>query len=221
MMSNPYEVLGVSPNASEDEIKRAYRELSRKYHPDSYADNPLADLAEEKFKEVQEAYDQIMKSRSSYGGNSGSYGGYGGNNGGTSGNYGGYQSNSADSPELQNVYRMLAAKNYTDALRALSGIPTRNARWFYYSAIGNAGLGNGINALEHARQAVNMEPSNPEYRSLLNQLEYNGNRYQSTRYGGGPVMGRQSNYDMGNFCCDLWCADTLCECMGGDLCSCF
>ena len=59
-MRDPYEVLGVSRNASQEEIKKAYRELSRKYHPDSYANNPLADLAEEKFKEVQEAYQQIM-----------------------------------------------------------------------------------------------------------------------------------------------------------------
>ncbi len=63
MLNNPYEVLGISPNASNDEVKKAYRDLSRKYHPDSYVDNPLADLAEEKFKEVQEAYDQIMKER--------------------------------------------------------------------------------------------------------------------------------------------------------------
>ena len=55
MVSNPYEILGISPNASDDEVKKAYRELSRKYHPDSYANNPLANLAEEKFKEVQEA----------------------------------------------------------------------------------------------------------------------------------------------------------------------
>ena len=63
MAENPYDVLGVSPNASDEEIKRAYRELSRKYHPDSYMNNPLADLAEEKFKQVQEAYNEIMKDR--------------------------------------------------------------------------------------------------------------------------------------------------------------
>ena len=80
MVNDPYSVLGVSPNASDDEIKKAYRDLSRKYHPDSYANNPLANLAEERFKEVQEAYDQIMKERS--GSQSSGY------NYGQSGNYG-------------------------------------------------------------------------------------------------------------------------------------
>lgn len=60
---NPYEVLGISPNASDDEVKRAYRDMTRKYHPDANVNNPLADLAEEKFKEVQEAYDEIMRQR--------------------------------------------------------------------------------------------------------------------------------------------------------------
>ena len=84
MVSNPYEILGISPNASDDEVKKAYRELSRKYHPDSYANNPLADLAEEKFKEVQEAYNQIMDERSkgysSSGNGSGRSSGYSGKN---------------------------------------------------------------------------------------------------------------------------------------------
>ena len=79
-MTNPYEVLGVSENASDEEIKKAYRELARKYHPDNYADNPLSDLAGEKMKEINQAYDTITKQRSGGGGSyqqsSGSYGGY-------------------------------------------------------------------------------------------------------------------------------------------------
>ena len=144
MIANPYEVLGVSPSASNDEVKRAYREMSRKYHPDSYVDNPLSGLAEEKFKEIQEAYDQIMN-----------------------------------------------------------------------SSIANMGLGNNLVAVDHAKQAAAMEPNNMEYVNYANQLQFRGQRYQNTGYG----YGRPS-YGTGNLCCDLWCADTLCECMGGDLCSC-
>ena len=203
MIANPYKVLEVSPNATNDEIKRAYRELSRKYHPDSYVNNPLAGLAEEKFKEVQEAYDQIMKEREN---------GY--NSGNTS------QASYSGSPEEDNVhmtavYNYLASRRYQEALNVLSGISNRTARWYYYSAVANAGMGNNLIASEHARQAVNMEPNNPEYNNFLNQFQWQNQRYQTTRtnMGGG--------YGTGNFCCDLWCADTLCECMGGDLCSCF
>jgi len=66
-MNDPYSVLGVSPSASEDEVKKAYRDLARKYHPDNYHDNPLADLAQEKMKEINEAYDSITKGRTSGG----------------------------------------------------------------------------------------------------------------------------------------------------------
>lgn len=203
MIINPYNVLGVSPNADNDEIKKAYRELSRKYHPDTNTNNPLSDLAEEKFKEVQEAYDQIMKEREN-----GQYGG-GSYSAGTS-----YGSNTGeDSSQLAAVYNYINAKHYREALNVLSGISNRTARWYYYSGIANAGVGNNMIALDHARQAVNMEPNNREYINFLNQFEWQNQRYQGTR----NTMG---GYGTGNLCCDLWCADTCCECMGGDLCSC-
>ncbi|MDF2540489.1 MAG: molecular chaperone DnaJ [Herbinix sp.] len=206
MINDPYKVLGVSPSANNDEVKKAYRELSRKYHPDSYVDNPLSGLAEEKFKEVQEAYDQIMKDRES--GHSSSGYSYGQST---------YAGNSQeDSAELNSVYHCLNSQNYREALNILSRIPTRSARWFYYSAVANAGIGNNIDAVNHARQANAMDPGNQEYTNFLNQLQWRNNRYQNT----GNNYGRQGGYGTGNFCCDLWCADTLCECMGGDLCSC-
>lgn len=204
-MSNPYEVLGISPNATNDEVKKAYRELSRKYHPDSYVDNPLSDLAEEKFKEVQEAYDQIMKQRE---GGFGDYGNYG-NPQGSSG--GGNQ----ETVELQAARNFINARRFREALNVLAGIPNRSAMWYYYSSIANWGLGNNIVAVDHAKQAAAMEPNNMEYVNYANQLQFRGQRYQTTGYG----YGRQS-FGTGNLCCDLWCADTLCECMGGDLCSC-
>ncbi len=211
MMSNPYEVLGVSPSATDEEVKKAYRELSRKYHPDSYANNPLAELAEEKFKEVQQAYEQIMKERQNGGAGSGSYNrGY---------NYGGqtYSSNGNEQADmqLQAARTYINAGRYREALNVLAGISNRNAMWYYYSSFANMGIGNNIVALEHAKQAAAMEPNNMEYVNYANQLQFRGQRYQTTGYGYG-----RSPYSTGDLCCDLWCADTLCECMGGDLCAC-
>ena len=219
MTKNPYEVLGVSPSASDDEIKKAYRDLTRKYHPDANVDNPLADLAEEKFKEVQEAYDTIMRERSSGSSGSYSYGGAG-NSGsyGSSSGYGGYQSGEKD-PRLQAAANYINSRRYREALNTLDQVQERSALWYYLSGCANAGMGNNVLARDHAAQAVNMEPNNLQYRQLLNQLEFSSRRYQNSPYGSGYGMGG-SSCGTGNLCCDLFIADQLCECMGGDLCSC-
>ena len=201
MVNNPYEVLGVPRNASNDEIKKAYRTLSKKYHPDSYVDNPLSDLAEEKFKEVQAAYDQIMKERET--------GGYSYSATGQSGD------GNRETVELQAARNYINARRFREALNVLSNIPNRNAMWYYYSAIANMGIGNNLVAVDHAKQAAAMEPNNMEYVNFANQMQFRSQHYQNTGYG----YGRPS-YGSGNLCCDLWCMDTMCECMGGDLCSC-
>ncbi len=204
-MNNPYEVLGVPRTATNDEVKKAYRNLCKKYHPDSYVDNPLADLAEEKFKEVQAAYEQIMKERQQGGY---SYNAYGqGSTQATGGNQ--------ETVELQAARNYINARRFREALNVLDGIGNRSAMWYYYSAIANMGIGNNLVAVEHAKQAAAMEPNNMEYVNFANQLQFRGQHYQTTGYG----YGRPS-YGSGNLCCDLWCMDTMCECMGGDLCSC-
>ena len=200
-VNNPYDILGVPRTASNDEVKKAYRTLCKKYHPDSYVDNPLADLAEEKFKEVQAAYDQIMKEREQ-----GSYGYSTGN-----GSYG----NGQETLELQAVRNYINARRFHEALTALSNIGDRSAMGYYYSAISNMGIGNNLVAVEHAKQAAAMEPNNAEYVNFANQMQFRSQQYQTAGYG----YGRQS-HGSGNLCCDLWCMDTMCECMGGDLCSC-
>lgn len=210
MMTNPYEVLGISPSATDEEVKKAYRELSRKYHPDSYVNNPLAELAEEKFKEVQQAYEQIMKQRQ----NGGGYSSYNRGYANTNQSYN-YNTDDQAGMQLQAVRNYINARRFHEALNVLNGISNRNAMWYYYSSVANMGIGNNIVAVEHARQAAAMEPNNMEYVNYANQLQFRGQRYQTTGYGYG-----RNSYSTGDMCCDLWCADTLCECMGGDLCAC-
>ncbi|HIZ06790.1 MAG TPA: J domain-containing protein [Candidatus Eubacterium avistercoris] len=198
-MRNPYEVLGVSPGATDEEIKKAYRRLSRQYHPDANVNNPNKGAAEEKFKEVQQAYNQIMREKQQgytggyqngsyqnqgYGGYQQNYGGYqrqgygGYGNQGYGGQTGAGQSQS-DSVEMRAAANYINNGYYREALNVLNGIRDRNARWYFYSAAANQGAGNNIVALEHARMAVQMEPSNMEYRQFLQNLEYGGTWYQN------------------------------------------
>ena len=218
MNKNPYDVLGVSPNASDDEIKRVYRDLTRKYHPDANVNNPLADLAEEKFKEVQEAYDIIMRERANGGNSYGNNYGYGSSESYSYGNqsYGNQNSSygyGTMDPKLQAAANYINSRRYREAINTLDQVQQRSAMWYYLSGCANAGIGNQILARDHAAQAVNMEPNNLQFRQLLNQLDFNSRRYQNSPYGGGYAPGGQNSCGTGNMCCDLWLADTLCECM--------
>jgi molecular chaperone DnaJ len=213
-MRDPYEVLGVPRGASEEEIKKAYRKLSRKYHPDANINNPNKDQAEEKFKEVQQAYEQIMKERTgggsygagqqSYGGPFGGYGTGYGENGGTT----------EENSHLQAAANYIRNGYYKEALNVLNQMENRSAAWYYYSACANQGVGNNMIALEHAKQALAMEPDNWQYQILVQQLSGGGGWYQSRqRNYGGPASGS------GDFCMKLCLWNLACNlCCGSGMC---
>ncbi len=178
MIFDPYRVLGISANATDDEVKKAYRQLSRKYHPDANINNPNKQQAEEKFKEVQQAYDQIMKQRQqgySYGaGSSYSQGGFSGSY------YTGNNTSTEENVRLRAAMNYIHSRHFSEAINTLDSIPVneRNGQWYYCSALAQAGVGNNITALEHARCACRMEPNNMTYRQLLASLEGGGYWYE-------------------------------------------
>lgn len=231
MYFDPYQVLGVSPGASDDEIKKAYRTLSRKYHPDANVNNPNRDAAEEKFKQVQQAYDQIVKMRAqggqgtggSYGGTGygydnrqyrqydGSFGGFGPFGGAFSG-FGGSRMNQDGMPvEFQAAQNYLNAGHYQDALNVLNRMESgyRNALWYFLRAVANNGLGNRMNALEDAKTASDLEPNNMQYRSYYQQLQNSGAYYRSagSSYGRNEIV----NSDL---CFELCLLSLCCPCNG-------
>ncbi len=172
-MYDPYSVLGVSRGASADEVKKAYRKLSRMYHPDANVNNPNKAQAEEKFKQVQEAYEQIMYEREH------GEGTYGNQQGGYS--YRSQANNYAgDSAQISQVISLINAGRCYEAMAILNSMSNRDARWYYLHAHANYGLGNVINAIQDARQAAAMEPNNPEYQDLVTQLEQRSAWYNGT-----------------------------------------
>ena len=178
MIEDPYKILGVSPDASDEEIKKAYRALAKKYHPDR---NPNDAEAAKKMQQVNAAYEQIKnpdKARQS-----GGYGGYERYDPFGFGGYGGYYQRSYGGADAGDSYQQAAMNyirfgHYQEALNALENSTDRNARWYYLSALANHGLGNQVTALEHIRRAVSMEPDNQEYLNALNRIEYGGAAYR-------------------------------------------
>lgn len=209
-MKNPYEVLGIPPTATDDEVKAAYRALARKYHPDNYVDNPLSDLAKEKMQEINEAYDSIIRSRKEgSGGQRGYNGGY---------QNGGYRQPNGGPSRYNDVRQMIQNNRLMDAEMILDGIPSnsRDAEWHYLKGMVLHKKGWLEDAYNHFATACRMDPGNVEYRTAFNQAgagRQNGGYSTPAPSGGG-------NCDACDVCQALWCADCCCECMGGDLIRC-
>lgn len=191
-MRDPYEVLGVSPQATDAEVKAAYREMARKYHPDNYGDNPLSDLAQEKMQEINEAYDTIVRMRQGGGGSAGG------------------------SSHYNDIRNMIRANRIQDAEMLLDGVPQsgRDAEWYFLKGSVLYKKGWLEDAATHFSTACRLDPSNAEYRAAFNQIQMSRQTggYRTTNQAGGCT-----GCDM---CQGLLCADCCCECMGGDLIRC-
>ena len=203
MISDPYKVLGVSPDASADEIKKAYRALAKKYHPDV---NPGNKDAERRMNEINAAYDQIKNPQANSQQSSG-YGGWG------SYTRSSYQDSSEESTSIRAALNYIRSQHFAEALTVLEGVPAaeRNSKWYYLHAIANYGLGNRIAALASAERAVAMEPGNYEYQSLLNELRGGGSFYSSYSKGF-PAAGVGSNICMGMCLASMLCRICPCYC---------
>lgn len=194
---DPYKVLGVSPQTSDDDVKRAYREMARKYHPDNYTNNPLADLAETRMKEINEAYDQIMSMRNGSNGSArtGQQGGYG---------YQGAQG-SAGNGIYSQIRNAINAGNLSMAEELLQRTPQRDAEWHFLMGSVFYKKGWFDEAARSFTQACNMDPSNMEYRNALNMLNMGGG------YGGYRPMESSGTCDC---CLQLMCLNCCCNMCG-------
>lgn len=200
-MNDPYQILGVPETATDEEVKRAYRELARKYHPDNYHDNPLADLAQEKMKEINAAYEEITKQRSGRG-NSASYGGYSGST---------YQQtnstrSSSGSSVLEQVRIAIQTGNISRAEALLANYSDHNAEWNFLRGAVCYRRGWMDEAKRYYQTACQMDPGNAEYRQALNFMEQGARTAYSP--GGQPFGTEVCN---ASSCVPLCCLWSLCN----------
>ncbi len=197
-MSDPYSVLGVKPDASDDEIKRAYRELARKYHPDNYQNNPLADLAEEKMKEINEAYDSITRMRSGGGGGGAYQGAYQ-----RQSSYHQQYSGSSSGSLYNQVRQCINLGDIGRAEQLLRSAPEQNAEWHFLTGSIAYRKGWLDEATQHFQLACNMEPANAEYRQALMMMRQGGQAYRPYGYGSGGI-------DSCDLCTACMCLNCMC-----------
>lgn len=205
-MNDPYKILGISPNASDEEVKTAYRKLAKKYHPDNYTGSPLSDLAGEKMKEINYAYDTIVNERRKRK-NSGNRG------------YAGYTGSGQSNGKYNYLRQMILNGRLNEAQRILEGvsIDQRDAEWYFMFGTVLYKRGWLEEAYSNFVRAHNMEPSNGEYREAIERM----NMQRSGYYGGYTRnLGNMSGCSGCNVCTSLICMDCCCECLGGDFIRC-
>ncbi len=199
-MTNPYEILGITKDATEEEINIAYRKLVKQYHPDRYVGNPLADLAAEKIREINAAYDAVMDEKKNRSGNS-------------SANNTGGSSNSGTSPEYNEIRRLINEGKLDQAQMMLNNIRIRDAEWHFLAGMILKNKGWYDMAYQHLNRAAALDPSNAEYRAARDGLDFSGYQYRT--------MGNPGNQpDCGSMCQGLICADCCCEMCGGNIIPC-
>ena len=201
-MRDPYEVLGVPSSATDEEVKKAYRNLARKYHPDNYHDSPLADVAQEKMKEINEAYEEVQSMRKNGGAGQSSYGGYGRNPYGQNpyGAYGGY----GGDPAFARVRMSIAQGELNLAEELLNAMSDHNAEWNFLKGAICYRRGWMDEAKRYYETAVQMNPNNPEYRRALDILEGQGTTYRPNGYG------NRSTAVFGGDACTRICGALIC-----------
>lgn len=202
-LKNPYKTLGLSEGASKEEIKKAYKRLVKKYHPDKYANNPLSDLAEEKLEEINKAYNYLMKNKQYF-----------------KDQDNGYQSssnryNNNNYHSYAQIRELVKRGNIVQAEKRLNSILQKDAEWFFLKGVISLQKGWYDQGYQQINRAVAMDPSNSEYRSTLNNLHQQNAAYRAS--------GRNRGYgsaDSCDLCTCLCCSDCCCECLGGDLITC-
>ena len=215
-MKDPYSILGVSPGASDEEVKTAYRNLARRYHPDNYDDsNPLKELAKEKMQEINAAYDEIQRDRTSTGSSNSSDNSYR------------YSSSGASAGIYATIRQKINERKYREAEDLLGSVGEfdRTADWHFLNSVCLMQRGKTADAMRELEIACSMDPSNAEYQKAKEMFNNTANGYGSTYYGGGyydngPRRQRSSADDACDCCANLICLDCLCECLGGDLIRC-